>query len=51
MFVALKEITLQEEEGIPFTAIREGKNIVNKILHKKMWNPFYVKVCTVSPCW
>ena len=24
MFVALKEITLQEEEGIPFTAIREG---------------------------
>ena len=32
MFVALKEITLQEEEGIPFTAIREGKNIVNKIL-------------------
>ena len=25
MFVALKEITLQEEEGIPFTAIREGK--------------------------
>ena len=33
MFVALKEITLQEEEGIPFTAIREGKNIVNK---KKM---------------
>jgi len=25
MFVALKEIQLQEEEGIPFTAIREGK--------------------------
>ena len=24
MFVALKEIRLQEEEGAPFTAIREG---------------------------
>ena len=24
-YVALKEIRLQEEEGAPFTAIREGK--------------------------
>ena len=24
MYVALKEIRLQEEEGAPFTAIREG---------------------------
>lgn len=26
--VALKEIRLQEEEGAPFTAIREGQNVV-----------------------
>ena len=26
MFVALKEIRLQEDEGAPFTAIREGTN-------------------------
>ena len=28
MFVALKEIRLQEEEGAPFTAIREGKHTI-----------------------
>ena len=48
MFVALKEITLQEEEGIPFTAIREGKKHSEQEFTQKIWNPFYVKVCTVS---
>ena len=32
LLVALKEIRLQEEEGIPFTAIREGKYFTGKLL-------------------
>ena len=32
MFVALKEIRLQEEEGAPFTAIREGLSDVICVL-------------------
>lgn len=31
LLVALKEIRLQEEEGIPFTAIREGKYSTGKL--------------------
>ena len=31
LLVALKEIRLQEEEGIPFTAIREGKYFTGKL--------------------
>ena len=27
--VALKEIRIQPEEGVPFTAIREGKSLMN----------------------
>ena len=32
--VALKEIRLQEEEGAPFTAIREGEKIDLSVLYR-----------------